>query len=94
MITFNFVSRVIYDGIDGAEFMEGDWKVAPNKMYVEGFCLEDDTKPVSTDAPWIANGSKLTEIDTTDVYLFNEEDNEWVKFAVIEDNTNNGGGEE
>ena len=46
--------------------------------YVEGFCLSGDTKPVDK----FVTGSKLTEIDTGDVYYFDEDGNpgsEWVK---------------
>lgn len=96
MITFNVFERVLYDGYDsttGFTFLGSDYCVSGDKAYLEGFCLSTDTKPVSTDTTIIANGSKLTEIDTTDVYLYNEDDDEWVKFAVVEDN-NGGGGEE
>ena len=41
-----------------------------NKMYVEGFCTSQDTKPTSG----IITGSKMTEVDTGDVYLFEEGD--------------------
>lgn len=44
-----------------------------SKHYIEGACLAADTKP-TTD---IAMGSKVVEIDTGDVYLFNE--TSWVK---------------
>jgi hypothetical protein len=38
-------------------------------LYIEGFCLSTDTKP--TDG--LATGSRLTEVDTGKVYLFDEE---------------------
>jgi hypothetical protein len=41
-----------------------------NKLYIEGFCTSQDTKPTSG----IITGSKMTEVDTGDVYLFDEED--------------------
>lgn len=97
MITFNVFEKVLYDGYDsttGFTFLGSNYAINGEKVYLEGFCLQDDTKPVSTDTTIIANGSKLTEIDTTDVYLYNEEDDEWVKFAVVEEVNNGGGGEE
>ena len=50
-----------------------------NKLYVEGFCTSQDTKPNSG----IVTGSKMTEVDTGDVYLFEESDNPvWHKVAA------------
>ncbi|MBQ1779803.1 MAG: hypothetical protein IIZ93_16740 [Acidaminococcaceae bacterium] len=50
-----------------------------NKMYVEGFCTSQDTKPTSG----IVTGSKMTEVDTGDVYLFEEGDSPtWHKVAA------------
>jgi hypothetical protein len=40
-----------------------------NKLYIKGFCTSQDTKPTSG----IVTGSKMTEVDTGDVYLFDEE---------------------
>ena len=45
--------------------------------YIEGFCKSTDSKPVAK----FVTGSKLTEIDTGDVYYFDENGssgNEWV----------------
>jgi hypothetical protein len=42
-----------------------------NKLYIEGFCTSQDSKPISG----IITGSKMTEVDTGDVYLFEEADN-------------------
>ena len=45
--------------------------------YIEGFCLSTDTMPVAK----FVTGSKLTAIDTGDVYYFDEDANpgsEWV----------------
>lgn len=42
---------------------------------VEGSCLSTDEKP--TDG--IANGSVMVEVDTGDVYLFDEEASDWVE---------------
>lgn len=44
------------------------------KPYVEGVCLSTDTKPTTG----IVNGSKLMEIDTSTLYVFNEEGQEWI----------------
>ena len=50
-----------------------------NKLYIEGFCTSQDTKPTSG----IITGSKITEADTGDVYLFEEGDNPtWHKVAA------------
>ena len=47
--------------------------------YVEGFCVHDDSKPTTG----IITGSKLTEADTGDVYLFAEGDSPaWAKVAA------------
>lgn len=45
----------------------------------KGYCLSTDTKPTET----VANGSQLIEIDTGDVYLFNETGSAWVKEFTI-----------
>ena len=50
-----------------------------NKLYIEGFCTSRDTKPTSG----IITGSKITEADTGDVYLFEENDSPtWHKVAA------------
>ena len=50
-----------------------------NKLYIEGFCTSQDTKPTSG----IITGSKMTEVDTGDVYLFEEADSpEWHKVTA------------
>lgn len=41
--------------------------------YVEGFCLSTDTKPTDR----IATGSNIIEVDTGDVYFFDEESASW-----------------
>ena len=43
---------------------------------VEGYALENDTKP--TDG--IATGSKITEIDTGKTYIFDEAAGSWSEF--------------
>lgn len=40
------------------------------KQYIEGACVADDTKPTTG----LVTGSKLTEADTGDVYMFYEGD--------------------
>lgn len=45
------------------------------KHLAEGFCLSTDTKPTYA----IANGSILVEIDTGNVFFFNEEASTWVE---------------
>lgn len=49
--------------------------------YVEGFCNNDDTKPVEG----IANGSNLIESDTGDWYFFNEKTKAWSKMRTIKE---------
>lgn len=47
----------------------------PNKtgrFYKEGTCLSTDTKPLDLD-----NGSKLLEIDTSTLYVFDLENETW-----------------
>lgn len=46
------------------------------KMYVEGSCLSSDTKPLN-----VENGSKLIEMDTSSVYIFDEQGMQWRKFG-------------
>lgn len=48
-----------------------------SKELVEIACLSTDTKP--TDG--IANGSACIEMDTGDVYMFNEASSTWVKLG-------------
>ena len=48
------------------------------KLYVEGACVKSDTKPTAG----FVTGSKLTEADTGDVYMFYEGENPgWGKIA-------------
>lgn len=50
-----------------------------NKKYVEMFGKSTDTKPLTG----IVTGSKFTEVDTGDVYLFDESgDGTWIKVAA------------
>lgn len=46
------------------------------RYYREGECLSTDTKP--TDG-W-ANGSKLLEMDTGKVFMFDEANSQWREF--------------
>lgn len=49
------------------------------KRYVEMFGLSTDSKPVTD----LVTGSKFTEVDTGDVYLFAEtSDGTWTKVAA------------
>lgn len=43
------------------------------KTYVEGVCLSTDTKPTDN----IANGSQIVEMDTGNIYMFDEDAGEW-----------------
>ena len=40
-------------------------------------CLSTDTKPTTR----ITNGSMAIEMDTGDVYLFDEDNSQWLKFG-------------
>ena len=42
------------------------------RLYVEGTCLSTDSKPLDVD-----NGSKLMEIDTATLYVFDLENMVW-----------------
>lgn len=51
----------------------------PDKKYVEMFGKSTDNKPLTG----IITGSKFTEVDTGDVYLFDESgDGTWTKVAA------------
>lgn len=44
----------------------------PSRMYKEGECLSTDTKPTN-----VANGSKLLEMDTSTLYVFDRGSETW-----------------
>lgn len=48
------------------------------KFLVELRGLSDDEKPSTINGGAIINGSEFLEIDTGDLYYFNEDDTEWV----------------
>ena len=50
------------------------------KMYIEGACVALDTKPTDD----IVTGSRLTEADTGDVYMFYEDESTpaWAKIQA------------
>lgn len=52
-----------------------DKSIQNGKHLAEGFCLSTDTKPTNQ----IANGSILVEIDTGNVFFFNEDASTWVE---------------
>ena len=53
--------------------------VADGLRYIEGACVKADTKPTTG----IVTGSKLTEADTGDVYMFYEGDSPaWAKIQA------------
>lgn len=55
------------------------------KFLVELRGLADDEKPTSINGGAIINGSEFLEIDTGDLYYFNEDDTEWVKPTPAEE---------
>ena len=57
------------------------------KFLVELRGLSDDEKPTSINGGAIENGSEFLEIDTGDLYYFNEDDTEWVKPTPAEETT-------
>lgn len=52
-------------------------KMIGNKSMVNGVCLSTDTKPTAN----MANGSLMLEMDTGDIYAFNEASTAWIKVA-------------
>lgn len=54
-------------------------------LYFDGACSSDDEKPValvmSGSMVPVAQGSILTETDTGDIYMFNEDSASWMLFA-------------
>ena len=48
-------------------------------LYIEGACDSTETKPTD----YIADGSKMTESDSGDVYMFNLKTEAWVKMYSI-----------
>ena len=57
----------------------GENAFVPGKKYVEMFGKSTDSKPLTG----IVTGSKFTEVDTGDVYLFDESGNgTWTKVSA------------
>lgn len=48
--------------------------IGNGKGYYEGVCLSTDTKPVQD---YIINGSKLMEMDTSKLFLYDAENETW-----------------
>lgn len=48
----------------------------PKEPYAEGVCLSSDAKPTAG----IVNGSKLIEMDTSKIYIFDEVNATWREF--------------
>ena len=55
--------------------MSEEYREDVHKKYIVATCSSTDTKP----GDGYLNGSVLIEVDTGDVYLYNEDDNNWVK---------------
>lgn len=53
--------------------------IAGNVKYVELSCLSTDTKPTAN----ICTGSLALEVDTGDVYAFDEVSGEWKQIAAL-----------
>jgi hypothetical protein len=57
-----------------------DEKFQDGKHYIEGACVHDDSKPTSG----IVTGSIMLEVDTGDVFAFEEGDSPaWNKIAAL-----------
>ena len=54
--------------------------VTGQKKYIEYAGLHDDTKPTGTE---IATGSTFLEVDTGDVYAWDETGSTWHKIAAL-----------
>lgn len=52
--------------------------ITNGKIYYEGFCDSEDAKPAQN----VSEGSTLTESDTGDVYMYNEQGG-WAKMFSI-----------
>ena len=50
-------------------------KYVGSKVYKEGSCLSSDTKPTNDNT--LLNGSKLIEMNTSTMYLFDEANKTW-----------------
>ena len=53
--------------------------MAEGVNYIECACLHDDTKPTAG----VCTGSLALEVDTGDVYAFDEAGGEWDKIAAL-----------
>ena len=52
--------------------------LSSKKTYYEGVCLSGDTKPTKqTTNNKLANGSKLLEMDTSTLYIYDEKNDTW-----------------
>ena len=46
-------------------------------VYIQGYCLSDDTMPTDIGGSAIATGSKLKAVDTGDEYYYDEVSEAW-----------------
>ena len=53
--------------------------ISSDYIYCEGECLSSDTKPTTSDV--LFNGSKLIEMDTGKVYIYDAANKVWREFA-------------
>ena len=53
--------------------------ITEDKFYVEIACVHDDSKPTAN----IVTGSLALEVDTGDMYAFDEVGGEWDKVAAL-----------
>lgn len=52
--------------------------LSTEKTYFEGVCLSNDAKPTKNSTGGkLANGSKLLEMDTSTLYIYDEKNNVW-----------------
>lgn len=71
------IYKVLKSDIDGA-----------GKFLVELRGLSTDEKPTTLDGGAIINGSEFLEIDTQTLYLFDQENGEWLTPTTPDDNEN------
>ena len=46
-------------------------------FYGDGVCLSSDSKPIGN----VENGSKLIEMDTGKIYIYDAQNNQWREFT-------------
>jgi hypothetical protein len=55
------------------------YSVGENGVHIEVVGLSSDEKPTTMGSRTVANGSAFLEMDTGDLYLYDEDGSEWIK---------------